>query len=137
MGEAAVTSLQDSEEVRVLVSGDRHWTDKWIVERILDGIRDCYAPRFTLIEGCARGADHAAEVWAGKRELSKSHEHYPARWDDHGRATGPIRNRQMLTEGKPTIVIAFHDDLENSKGTKDMVNAAKKAAVPVYVVSHG
>jgi hypothetical protein len=43
----------------------------------------------------------------------------------------------MLTEGSPDLVLAFHDDLERSKGTKHMVGIARKAKVPVRVVFHG
>jgi len=42
----------------------------------------------------------------------------------------------MLDEGKPTYVLAFHDNLAESKGTKDMVTRAKKAGIPVEVWSH-
>lgn len=131
--------LAERDDCRVLISGDRDWADWWIIERILDGLHDNYSPDFTLIEGCARGADSMAEGWslAFGEEYPVDHQHYPAKWDEHGRSAGPIRNRQMLTEGKPSVVIAFHDDLANSKGTKDMVAAAKKAGIPVYVVSHG
>jgi hypothetical protein len=34
---------------------------------------------------------------------------FPADWERHGRAAGPIRNRQMLEEGKPDLVVAFLD----------------------------
>ena len=39
----------------------------------------------------------------------------------------------MLDEGKPDLVIAFHNDLPKSKGTKDMVKRAQKADVPVLL----
>lgn len=63
-----------------------------------------------------------------------SHERYPADWEKHGKAAGPIRNQQMLTEGKPDIVVAFSDNLSNSKGTADMCRRAHKAGLPVYVI---
>lgn len=40
---------------------------------------------------------------------------FPAKWNEHGKAAGPIRNQQMLTEGKPDVVFAFHDDIASSK----------------------
>jgi hypothetical protein len=60
---------------------------------------------------------------------------FPADWDLHGKAAGPIRNRQMLL-AKPEIVIAFHDDLDSSKGTKDMVKIAKRTGVKVKLARH-
>lgn len=32
----------------------------------------------------------------------------------------------MLDEGKPDFVVAFHNDITNSKGTLDMITRAKK-----------
>jgi len=38
----------------------------------------------------------------------------------------------MLDE-KPDLVIAFHPNLAESKGTKDCVNEAKRRGIPVEV----
>ena len=56
---------------------------------------------------------------------------FPAQWDKYGKSAGVIRNQQMLDEGKPDTVVYFHDNIERSKGTKDMVSRAKKAGLPV------
>jgi hypothetical protein len=58
---------------------------------------------------------------------------FSANWEKHGLAAGPIRNRQMLTEGKPDLVIAFHENIEKSKGTKNMLELAKQAGVATYL----
>lgn len=58
---------------------------------------------------------------------------FPADWDKYGRSAGPIRNGEMLKQGKPDLVVAFHDDIENSKETKDMVRQAREAGIPVEV----
>jgi hypothetical protein len=55
---------------------------------------------------------------------------FPANWKKHGRAAGPMRNQQMLDEGKPDLVIAF----PGGSGTADMVRRAKAAGVPVETV---
>jgi hypothetical protein len=39
----------------------------------------------------------------------------------------------MLTKGKPDLVIAFHANLEESKGTKNMVSQAEKAGIACHV----
>lgn len=130
--------------MRLLICGDRHWEDFHIITTTLHGFLSDAATNFdklVIIEGCAKGADSIACHWYDGRdrrprhELVK-HEHYPADWETHGKPAGPIRNRQMLGVGKPDIVVAFHDDLDNSKGTKDMVDIAKAAKVPVYVIKH-
>lgn len=40
----------------------------------------------------------------------------------------------MINEGKPDMAIGFHEDIENSKGSKDMRNRLKKANIPVYII---
>lgn len=57
-----------------------------------------------------------------------------AAWHNYGKAAGPRRNRKMLDEYDPDLVVAFHDDLDASKGTKDMVDYATSQGVQVYHV---
>lgn len=113
----------------MLVCGDRNWDDQWIVTRVLDAVT-MEDGIDVIIEGCARGADRCAEVWA--EACGVPVEHFPAGWDTHGKPAGIIRNQQMLVDGKPELVLAFHDDLEHSKGTGDMVKRARRADIPVY-----
>ena len=87
-----------------------------------------------IIEGDARGADRMAGEIA--KELKIPLEVYPADWNQYGKAAGPIRNTQMLKEGKPDKVLAFHDDIDSSKGTAHMVKIALKAGIPVLIVKH-
>jgi hypothetical protein len=68
-------------------------------------------------------------------ELGLEVRKYPAKWHTYGKAAGPIRNREMLKEN-PELVIAFHDDIKNSKGTKDMVTIAQKAGITVVIISN-
>lgn len=111
--------------MRVLVCGSRHFKDEGLLNETLDKVAIT-----TVIEGEARGADTLARQYAERRGLDVLP--FPALWDKHGRAAGPIRNTQMLVEGKPELVIAFRGP--NSKGTRDMINQAEKAGVPVHVV---
>jgi hypothetical protein len=64
-------------------------------------------------------------------------ERYPAQWDKFGRSAGPIRNTQMLTEGKPHGVVAFHYCLAKSKGTRNMVEQAKRKGIPTWTFEDG
>ncbi len=54
---------------------------------------------------------------------------FKADWLKEGRAAGPIRNKKMLVEGKPDLVVAFHNDIDASKGTKNMLKQAQKAGI--------
>jgi len=116
-----------------LICGDRNWTDREkIRDRILKLINQYGNRSLLIIEGAARGADTIAGAVASGLQVSL--QVFPAQWDKYHRAAGPIRNRQMLDE-KPDLVIAFHSNLENSKGTKDCVQEAKKRGIPVEVIT--
>ncbi|GAG79350.1 unnamed protein product, partial [marine sediment metagenome] len=95
---------------RILICGDRNWTD---IETIEDFIRSL-PPDTIIIHGNSRGADKIAERKAKEQGLTVKS--YSADWDKYGRAAGPIRNKQMLLEGRPDKVVAFHNDLSKSKG---------------------
>lgn len=109
--------------MRILVCGDRNWTN---YGRVLEILKE-YPKGTVIINGYARGADRAAHNAA--IELGFEVEDYKAKWTLYGKAAGPIRNQEMLVVGQPDLVIAFHSNLENSKGTKDMLNRAKKAGL--------
>lgn len=119
---------------KMLVCGDRNWKDKDFMLRLLDDIL-IYFGITEIIEGCARGADRTAEEWAIEHDIPVRH--FPAQWDTYGKSAGPIRNRQMLKEGRPDMVVAFHESLNTSKGTKNMVQIAQKEGIPVYIFPSG
>ena len=120
--------------MRVLVCGDRYWTDVDLLFSTLDAFHAAHNVT-CVIEGEARGADRLAGLWGRQRNITVRK--YPALWEVYGKAAGPIRNQQMLDEGQPEYVIAFHDSLSTSKGTADMVRRAKRDNLPVLVVKHG
>jgi hypothetical protein len=113
--------------MRVLVCGDRSWSDYKAIERELSLL----PVNTTIIHGGARGADALAGDAA--RILNYTVIAYPARWDLYGKSAGPIRNREMLIDGMPELVLAFHPDISKSKGTKHMVQIATQAGVEVRV----
>lgn len=120
--------------MRVLVCGSRDWTDwKYLIRTLEEFHR--VMPITLLIEGEARGADRMARWWAETRGIKV--ERYPADWDKYGKAAGPIRNTKMLKEGKPEAVIAFHENITESRGTRDMVRQAENAGIPVYYFPTG
>jgi len=110
----------------LLVCGGRDYSRASVVRATLDAIH-AETPVTLVIHGGATGADHLAWLWAeSKRVPSDS---YPAKWSEHGKAAGPIRNEQMLAR-KPDLVVAF----PGGNGTAHMVRIAKKAGVKVLEV---
>lgn len=114
--------------MRVLVCGGRDYNDVKKVFHVLDQIHADGENISVIIEGEARGADVAAAAWACSRGVPIAP--YPAQWGRYGNGAGPIRNRQMLIEGKPDLVVAF----PGREGTANMVAQARKAGVPVEVI---
>lgn len=114
---------------RVLVCGSRDWSNVAAVRCVLAKL-----PVGTVvIHGDCRGADKIAGSIATKLGLDVIA--FPADWDVAGPAAGPMRNQRMIDEGKPTYVIAFHADIDSSKGTKDMIRRARAEKLPVEIVT--
>ena len=112
--------------MRVLICGGRNIpaSEVWF---ILDGGLRAEVPGqiTSIIHGAAPGVDRAAGEWAESEDIHVIE--YPANWKKHGKAAGPIRNRKMLEEGKPDIVVA----LPGGRGTRNMKQQAEDAGIPV------
>lgn len=106
--------------MNILVCGDRNWNNLEIIMRELK----CLPRNATIIHGAARGADTMAGLAA--EHLGMTVKSFPAKWHKYGRSAGPIRNREMFNSTDPDLVLAFHTDIEHSKGTKDMIRYAEK-----------
>lgn len=147
-----LAQVREIDTLRVLVCGGRHFgrvpvhIRKWSPEfearakqareerALLDRTLDEFAranPVALLIEGGEQGADRLARFWAERNGIRiKTCE---AEWDALGKAAGPIRNKRMLDEGRPDMVIAF----PGGKGTLNMISQAARAGVPVMEVGGG
>lgn len=115
--------------MRLLVCGGRDFDDFGLMRDVLTEFEGGHAGITTLIHGGARGADALAEAWATMRRIPCAA--FPADWSRHGKAAGPIRNQQMLDEGKPDYAIAF----PGGRGTDDMAERCIKAGVPLRRVA--
>lgn len=116
--------------MRVLICGSRNLNNKQFVNSILDKLEAELGPWNLVIQGEARGADTLAREWAEDMKISVMR--FPANWKLHGKAAGPIRNKQMLDKGKPDLVIAFL--APGSRGTKNMIDQARKAGIKTHIV---
>lgn len=116
--------------MRVLVTGSREWTDEHRVWNELDALVEIYGA-FVVVQGeCPTGADRFARSWAWTRAYKC--ESWPADWDKHGKAAGPIRN-QLMVNSKPDFALAF--PLPGSRGTMDCMRRLRAAGVQVKVVT--
>ena len=119
---------------RVLICGDRNWVHGEIILRELSKVQQMHGVD-VVIEGEAKGADTLGRLAAERLGIPVLK--FPADWRKFGLSAGYKRNAQMLAEGKPTVVLAFHNFIENSKGTKMMVDLARKAQVPAQIFTEG
>jgi len=120
--------------MRILICGGRgldpalvwNWLEEHATELCADALGRSSNVLIThVIQGGATGADTGAERWAWASEIPVTC--FRADWEQYGRQAGPLRNTQMLAEGRPDAVIAF----PGGKGTADMVRKARAAGLPV------
>lgn len=116
--------------MRYLFCGDRNWQSPYWIWRRIQQLPE----GSVVIEGEQKGADRLSRIYAEARGLEV--EKYEAQWEI-GPVAGPLRNTKMLDEGKPDVVIAFHNDIAKSKGTKDCIRRALERNIPVILCDGG
>lgn len=122
-----------SDNTRVIICGGRDFSDRDLLFRSLDKILQGYSEP-EIVSGHAKGADLLGEEYAALRGFKVSI--FQPDWNKHGRAAGPIRNRQMLQyalHGAP-VVVAFWDGI--SRGTKNMIEQAKNAGAMAHIIPY-
>lgn len=97
-----------------------------------------------VVSGGARGIDAAGEEWARfnnhnvpvvlissqKARSRVSFKVFEADWEEHGKAAGPIRNKQMAEYADALLLIWDGQ----SKGSTNMKHEMEKLKKPIYEV---
>lgn len=80
-----------------------------------------------IVHGDSGIVDQSGALWASlfNKKIAK----FPAEWDLHGEAAGPIRNRQMAQYADE--LLALWDG--KSRGTKNMIDEMLKAGKPIHI----
>lgn len=114
--------------MRVIIAGCRHLVGKRGQSLVWDAINESgWAGDITeIVHGAAVGIDAAAHAICEPHWPVKP---FPADWDKHGKAAGPIRNYKMAEYAD--ALIAIWDG--KSRGTDNMIKTAKKLKLKVYV----
>lgn len=81
-----------------------------------------------VVSGGAPGADTYGELWADFYRIPVKR--FPADWNTHGRAAGPIRNREMAEYADAVVLFP------GGRGTADMRRAAEKAGLEIFDFTH-
>lgn len=105
--------------MRVLVTGSRDWP---YPERVTDALNHVGDVTEVVHGGCPTGADEMAMQWCLRHKVSMRI--FPARWAEHGRAAGPIRNQQMVNAGADICLAFIWGGSKGASGTADMAEAA-------------
>ena len=114
--------------MRVLVTGGTTFSDWGLLCDTLGRLHDEHEISL-LIHGASVGTDSLADYWAKLRGVESIS--CPPDWERYGRGGGSVRNRQMLSDQKSDLMVAFPGD----SGTRHMVDIAKKAGIEVILVS--
>lgn len=128
--------------MRIIIAGSRTFNDyNLLKKRCIEIIDDLYRYGhiteymgfldITVVSGTARGADQMGERFAKETQLEVVR--MPANWDRDGKSAGYKRNEQMAKYAKEDygVLIAFWDG--QSKGTKHMIDLAKKYELEVFI----
>lgn len=111
--------------MKVIVAGSRTFTDYELLKLTCDNIKTQITE---IVSGGARGADKLGEQYAIERDYTIKQ--FPADWDRWGKSAGYKRNAEMAEYAD--ALIAFWDG--SSKGTKHMIDLAKKNNLKIKVV---
>ena len=119
--------------IKVIIAGTRDFNDYDFLKKNVDYFLQGINPNneeIEIVSGNARGADKLGERYAKERNLPVKL--FPANWDKYGKRAGYLRNQEMANYAD--VLIAFWD--EKSKGTKHMIDIAKKQDLTVIVVGY-
>lgn len=81
-----------------------------------------------VVSGTANGVDKTGEQFADMCLIPVKH--FPADWENNGKAAGPIRNRQMANYADALLLIWDGE----SRGSANMKSEMCKLGKPVYEI---
>lgn len=112
--------------MKTIIAGCRDIDDTGIVQDAIE--RSGFGPGTTeVVSGGASGIDRVGESLAHLHGVAVKV--FRADWKKHGRAAGPIRNREMAAYADR--LIAVWDG--KSRGTENMICEMERLGKPVYV----
>ena len=126
-------------ELRIIIAGSRDFNDYELLKKSAIEIiaKKIMLPDLTrIVSGGARGADTLGERFANEMGLEISR--FIPDWDSLGKRAGYVRNAEMakfaVEDDNDGMLIAFWDG--QSRGTKHMIDLAKRYGLEVHVVSY-
>lgn len=115
------------------ITGGRRFTDEKFVWDCLTDFMVQSGPLEAMVNGMAKeGVDLFAYRWAQRTGVPVRE--FPADWNAHGEAAGPIRNQEMIDQNPDMEVLLV---FPGNSGTRDMTKRARKANIQrVFYTEH-
>jgi len=122
--------------MNLIIAGSRNidtLSKYWFRDTLLNFKIDCRKLAdpiqiYEIISGGAKGVDSCGEKFASSYLIPKKI--FPANWKNHGKAAGPIRNKQMAEYADALLLIWDGE----SRGSASMKREMEKLNKPVYEV---
>ena len=112
--------------MKVIIAGSRECTNyEYVRNKLLELFTFPYVTE--VVSGTARGVDLMGEEWA--KEEGIVIKKFPADWNQHGRGSGYMRNKEMAEYSD--VLVAFWDGY--SKGTKHMIDLALEQKLETHI----
>lgn len=115
--------------MRVIIAGTRHLnTGVTKAFNIIDSLVKKSKLPSVILCGCGGNVDAYGNSYGIHNGIPVKH--FPAAWDRHGKAAGPIRNQVMVDEADMLFLIWDGE----SRGSRDVLRKARKKGIPVQQV---
>ena len=111
-------------ERRIIIAGTRTFSDYEFLRKVMSQTFGSLSMQeiqeMKIVSGGCQGADMIVR--------------FPANWNLYGKKAGPIRNKEMAKYASEAygILMAFWDG--KSRGTKNMIDTAKKHGLEIHIV---
>lgn len=117
---------------KIIIAGGRDFNNYELLDKevtsIVNSMMSVPMDSIEFVSGGAKGADSLGEKYAKANNFKLRI--FPANWDKHGKAAGPIRNRDMAEYAD--MLIVFWDG--RSRGTRSMIREAKHRDLEVHII---
>lgn len=121
--------------MKVIIAGSRHmpYSAYPLIAQAVDKFESLTGNKITEgVCGLARGADIYGKKYL-RLERGLPVKDFPADWNTHGKAAGPIRNAEMRDYADGLIAFIW----DGSRGTANMIEIMVKANKPTLAIFEG
>lgn len=130
-------------KIRIIIAGSREFSNYGLLEEVVNSVlrntvweKGYKNSDIEIVCGKARGADTLGEWYA--KSCGMKVIYFPANWNLYGARAGFIRNEEMAQYASEKrgfgALIALWDG--KSRGTKNMIDLAKKYNLAVFVYNY-